>query len=130
MMRLLLIFCLGLFFSLQVSAENLRDPMKPPAFALNKFRLEKIKKAAPAVKSVPGAKKAPRWVLSSILYSTSRQHAIINNKLVRKGEKIGGARVVSLQADHVRLVAGGKVIVLRLPGIGQSIKKSLDEKKL
>ncbi len=128
-MRILLLLCVALL-STQSIADEMRDPMKPPAFALNKFRLEKLKNTAVVNKPANSEKQKKPWVLNSILISSGRQHAIINNTLVRKGEKIAGARLVSLQPDHVRLVRNGKVIVLKLPGVDYSIKKSLNEKKL
>lgn len=128
-MRLLVILCVAII-SFQLVADDLGNPMQPPAFALNKFRLEKIKSNPPVSKPLVGQKKQNPWILNSILFSSDRQHAIINNKLVRKGEKISGARLVSLKSDSVSLVSSGKVIVLKLPGVDQSIKKSLNEKKL
>lgn len=128
-MRVFLFICYCLIVA-PLMADEFHDPMKPPAVALNKFRIEKIKNTAPVANNSATAEKTAPWVLNSILFSGVRQHAIINNKLVRKGEVIGGAKLVSLQKDRVRLVARGRVIDLKLPGRGQSIKKSLDEKKL
>ena len=106
------------------------DPMQPPEFALNKLRAEKYNKANVKKPSQPGVKKEDAWVLSSILYSRDRKHAIINNKLVRKGDLIKGARVVQLQPDSVRLLAKGKTIELSLRSRYKSIKKSRDNRKL
>lgn len=126
----IVLLLLGCFYALQVAAIDFHDPMQPPAFALNKFRLEKLKNlpatGQPAVKQ----QKQDPWILNSILYSSNRQHAIINNKLVRKGEVIAGAKLISLESDSVRLISRGKVVVLKLPGASQSIKKSHNEKQL
>lgn len=116
---------LGLY---QLSYAEYYDPMQPPAVALEKYRIEKLKKtrgnARPEV-----TRKAEPWVLSSILYSEQRKHAIINNQLVKQGEMIRGAKVLRLRPDSVRLLSKGKIIDLKLrPGL-QSIKKSHDEKK-
>jgi len=111
------------------------DPMRPPAFALEKFRLEKIKnKVELNRKPVKSQKKDP-WVLNSILYSSQRKHAIINNQLVRKGEFVKGAKLVRLQPDSVRLIKKGKIIDLTIYGLSgkgnfKLIKKSLNEKKI
>ncbi len=130
-MKRLVLLCCALLISFQLIAAEFHDPMRPPAFALNKFRAEKIKKSTPVTKKpdVQEQKKEP-WVLNSILYSSNRQHAIINNKLVRQGEVIGGAKLISLKPDRVRLISRGKVVVLKLPSANRSIKKSLNEKKL
>lgn len=106
------------------------DPMHPPEYALNKLRAEKYKKANIKKTSPSGVKKEQPWVLSSILYSRDRKHAIINNKLVRKGDLIKGARVIQLQPDSVRLLAKGKTIELSLRSRYKSIKKSRDNRKL
>jgi len=128
MKSLLLLY--GLLISVQLMAAEFHDPMQPPAFALNKFRIEKIKSSPATSKTVAKEQKKDPWVLNSILYSSNRQHAIINNKLVRKGEVIGGAKLISLKSDSVRLISRGKVVILKLPSASHSIKKSLNEKKL
>ncbi len=128
-MRTIVLF-LGVFLAGQLVAAEFHDPMKPPAFALNKFRIEKNKNNPKTTIAVVKNSKKDPWVLNSILYSSNRQHAIINNKLVRKGEVIAGAKLVSLKPNSVRLISRGKVVVLKLPNANQSIKKSLNEKKL
>lgn len=119
----------ALFYSQYIMAE-FHDPMQPPAYAINKLRLEKITKTE-VTKPVLGAevKKEP-WVLNSILYSSQRKHAIINNKLVKKGDLIKGAKLVRLRPDSVRLLARGKAIDLTLEGRSKTIKKSRIKRKL
>ena len=124
-----------------VARADFIDPMKPPQFALNKLRLEKLKNS-PAVKPVTSVKKkkSQQWILNSILYSSSRQHAIVNNKLVKKGGKVDGAKVLRVTSDSVSLRFKGKIINLKLndlkargltSGSGfKMIKKSLNEKKI
>ena len=120
------------WLSLSVSAEFF-DPMRPPPLALKKFKLEKIKsqnKNKGTVSVQKNEKKPAPWVLSSILYSSQRKHAIINNKLVKQGEVIAGARLIRLKPDSVRLLAKGKVIDLSLRKSLKSIKKSSNGRKL
>ena len=130
---LILISCL-------ISTHSVRaefyDPMRPPAYALKKFRLQKIKNLPSAVKRQVKPKKAVKQLvfeLHSILYSSHRQHAIINNQLLKKGDIINGAKLVSLKPDSVRLLSKGKFIDLKIfdsqPNF-KSIKKSLNEKKI
>lgn len=122
------LFCL--LFIKQTAVADFYDPMQPPAYALNKLRLEKVKKASVLKPARTGVKKAAPWVLSSILYSKQRKHAIINNKLVKKGDVIKGARLVRLGPDSVRLLAKGKTIDLTLGSRFKSIKKSRNKRKL
>jgi len=127
-MRMILYFLVAVL-ALPVMANDFYDPMKPPSLALKKFRLEKAKSRPVSPQAVVKPKQQ-RWTLNSILISSQRQHAIINNKLVRKGDLIEGARLLSLKPDRVRLSSRGKVIELKLPGRGQSIKKPFKEKAL
>ncbi|MBL7000329.1 MAG: hypothetical protein ISR73_10745 [Gammaproteobacteria bacterium] len=88
--------------------------MQPPPYALQKYRLEKLKALPPAGNPPAKSKQEQQWVLSSILYSTQRRHAIINNQLVRQGEMVQGARLIRLTPDSARLRVKGKVIELTL----------------
>lgn len=60
------------------------------------------------------------WSLQSILSSPHRRIAIINGTRVREGERIGSAKVVSIQASHVLLNTGERTLTLRL--LPESIK--------
>jgi hypothetical protein len=113
-----------------VIAADFNDPMRPPPYALNKFRLEKLQLNKPQnqSKKIKQQKQSP-WVLSSILFSRQRQHAIINNQLVKKGETIKGAKLIRLKPGSVRLLVNGKVIDLSLRKQLKTVKKSLSEKK-
>ena len=131
-MKKYLLLLLVPWLSLSVCAEFF-DPMQPPPLALKKFKLEKIKsqnKNKGTVSVQKNEKKPAPWVLSSILYSSQRKHAIINNKLVKQGEVIAGARLIRLKPDSVRLLAKGKVIDLSLRKSLKSIKKSSNGRKL
>jgi len=128
-MKILLVSCLSLVM-LSATAADFFDPMRPPAYALSKYRAEQYKDKKPDIKSKTGQKQKPAWVLSSILYSKQRQHAIINNQLVRQGDVIKGAKLIRLKPDSVRLRAQGKTIDLSLRQKIKSLKKSPVEKKL
>ncbi len=107
------------------------DPMQPPAYALQKMKAAKAAKNPQRGK--PPVDKAARvepWVLSSILYSPGRKHAIINNQVVRKGEVIRGARLVRLQPDAVRLQLNDRYIDLSLRKGNGAIKKSSQGRKI
>ena len=108
-----------------VALAEVRDPMRPPPFALQKYKLEKLKKNPPPAPAPKSQQEEQPWVLNSILYSNERQHAVINNVLVRKGDTIRGARLVRLTPDSVRLVRKGRVIDLDLRSRYKSIRKSI-----
>jgi len=113
-MQKLLTLVILLSPGLVYSASELRDPMQPPTFALNKFRQAKLSKRPQVIKSV--VKKTPEklWVLTSIIYSSNRKIVIIDDQMLAVGDKIRGARVVSISRDEARLVRKGKVIKLSL----------------
>ncbi len=124
---------LCLLISVQIVHAEFNDPMRPPAYALNKFRLQKLKNLPPAIKKPVKQVKKVVFELNSILYSSERQHAIINNQLIKKGGMIEGAKLVRLRSDSVRLLSKGKIIDLEIYDNKmnfKTIKKSLNEKKI
>ena len=96
------------------SAEELRDPMQPPPFALQKFRQAKwAKQPRPSKPKV--VKPRPRPLqLTSILYSSERKIAIIDDQMLRVGDRIRDAKLIGLTRDTARLLRKGKVIKLSL----------------
>lgn len=111
-------------------AEELRDPMQPPAFALQKIRQARLsgKPATPAV-SVSRAKQKPLQ-LTSILFSPNRKIAIIDDQMLAVGDRIRGARLVKLTRVRARLVRKGKVINLSLDNDFAAIRKQAVESDL
>jgi len=107
-------------------AAEIKDPMRPPEYALQKFRLAKnknptktvLKKKMPEVKSMK---------LTSIIYSPTRKIAIIDNQMMSVGGTINGAKLVRIDKHSARLVRKGKVIHLRLPDDLTAVKKNLVE---
>ena len=57
-------------------------------------------------------RKSLKWQLSGILYNSTSPVAIINNERVRRGDGVGGARVVSIQKTNVTLEHNGKKMTL------------------
>ena len=100
------------------------DPMRPPPFALRQYRLEKQKKPASTAEPKPTRKTAARWVLNSILYATGRRRAIVNGRLLAVGERIGGARLVAIERDRVRLRLQDRTITLKLGTARLDLKKT------
>jgi hypothetical protein len=56
----------------------------------------------------------PELVLNGIFASEAGSYALINNRIVREGETISGAKVVRIYANKVELNAFGKEIILRV----------------
>lgn len=98
--RLLLLF-VTVFCHNTLFAEPLKDPTRPPNHRNSST-------------STSGTKAAPRWVLSSTLIAPARRMATINGKTVGVGQKIGGARVVTIDPSRVALRDGNKEIILEL----------------
>jgi MSHA biogenesis protein MshK len=101
MRRRLRIFCLvPLLLSAAAQAQTFRDPMRPPG-------------SAPAVSSV---RKATALQLEGVISGTVRV-AIVNGRLVRAGDDVGGARILEVLSDGVRYSRAGRVQTLLLPGV-------------
>ena len=99
-------------------AQELRDPMQPPPFALQKFQQAKW------------AKQKKPTQLTEIIYSKDRQIAIIDDQVLVVGDKIRDARLVKLTRESARLVRKGKVINLSLNNDLSAIKKQAVESDL
>jgi hypothetical protein len=111
-------------------AEELRDPMQPPAFALQKFRQAKLS-GKPAPSTVSASKPKPKPLqLTSILFSQNRKIAIIDDQMLAVGDRIRGAELVKLTRATARLVRKGKVINLSLGNDLTAIKKRAVESDL
>ena len=72
----------------------LEDPTRPPT-------------ATAAAYATPKKHSRPRWVLTSTLVSGQRRTAVVNDRVVARGDRINGARVVSIEPSAVRLRVGG-----------------------
>lgn len=105
-----------------VAGKSVRDPMRPPAFALQKYRQEKQKQAAAGPRK-PAPKQEPLR-LHSILFSSLRRRAIINDRLLAVGDRIDGAKLVAIERDRVRLSRQGRKIVLKLGTDRLEMKKT------
>jgi len=88
---------LCLFLSPGVVLAELLDPTRPP-------NLEKVAKV----------RKDGVYTLTAIYYSQGRKLAIINGKLVKKGDTINGGRVKEISPNVVHIQGPGKPIVLPL----------------
>jgi hypothetical protein len=111
-----------LSLSTGLRAAELIDPTRPPAYAMQKFRQAKWATLPKVASPKTVQKKETVLRLSSILISSNRKIAIIDDQMLSVGDKIGGARLISITRDSVRLVRKGKTINLSLQSIS-AIKK-------
>jgi hypothetical protein len=127
----LLLVSLGFFgVGAIASAGELRDPMQPPPFALQKYR-EAKSAANPRPNRPLVVKPEPRPLrLSSIIFSADRKVAIIDDQMLAIGDRIDGAELVGLTRSSARLVRKGKIIDLQLGTELTSIKKRAVESNL
>ena len=79
---------------------DLQDPTRPPTVdgSISYVAPNKIKR--------------PRWVLNSTLVSSQRRTAVINDRVVSIGDRINGARVMSIQPSSVTLRSNGADMTL------------------
>ena len=120
----------SLGFTALLQAQELRDPMQPPAFALQKFREAKWADQPKQPKVVKETPKLAPMQLTEIIFSKDRQVAIIDDQLLVVGDKIRDARLVKLTRDSARLVRKGKVITLSLHNDLSAISKKAVESDL
>jgi hypothetical protein len=107
-------------------AAEIKDPMRPPEYALHKFRLAKYKNSTKTVIKVKKSE-VKSMKLTSIIYSPTRKIAIIDDQMLSVGGTINGAKLVKIGKRSARLVRKGKVIHLRLPDDLTAVKKTLVE---
>ena len=121
-----MLFGIALAVGVAYSADTVRDPMQPPAFALKQFKLAKIKNRSDGrVKKTTVKKPSAKPLnLHSILIGRSRKVAIINDRMLVVGDEIDKAKVVRILDDRVELIRNGKRIKLVLDNQLLSIRKS------
>ncbi|MDX1609665.1 MAG: hypothetical protein R3225_06035 [Halofilum sp. (in: g-proteobacteria)] len=82
-------------------SEQRRDPLRPPG----------------EVKAEPVARfNASAWKLTSTLVADGRRVAIINDRAVQAGDRVGGARVLAIDSGRVRLDYRGRKFTITRPG--------------
>jgi hypothetical protein len=111
-------------------AAELRDPMQPPAFALQKFRQARLSAKPAATTSSEVKPKQKPLLLTSILISQQRKIAIIDDQMLAVGDRIRGAKLVRLTRDSAHLVRKGKEINLTLNNQLTAIRKTAVESDL
>jgi MSHA biogenesis protein MshK len=99
-----LIGCALLVVAAIATAEELpvRDPMRPFAVA--------AVAGGGATPAAPG----PRFVLTAVVLAPERRVAVVNGEPRLLGDTVGGAKIVAIEADAVRLQEGDKELVIAL----------------
>jgi hypothetical protein len=118
-----------------LDSTSISNPMRPPKLALQKYQQAKNKNKPKAVtvnKEVmkPKVVKSKPLKLTSILYSSTRKVAIIDEKLLNVGDHINGARLVRIEKNNVHLIRNGKKINLPLSNQSTNIQKTIVQKTI
>jgi hypothetical protein len=89
-------------------------PLGPPApgAASGQPGANGLTPPAPRQSASPAASAAPEWVLQAITQRDGRPVALINDRLVREGDSLNGARVVRIGESEVELDVAGRRLVL------------------
>jgi len=97
----LLIISIIALFTVIPSQADWEDPTRPPTTT--------VVFSTPPVKT-----QRPQWVLTSTLVSAQRNTAVINDTVVSRGDRINGAKIMSIQPSVVRLHINGQDITLMM----------------
>ncbi len=88
------LLAVGLVVAGSAAGEELPDPMRPPQVGVS---------SATVPVSAPS-----HWQLHMTRISPGQRLAVLNGRLVRPGDEVSGARVVSVGPNAVELRKGGK----------------------
>lgn len=107
-LRAILFAIVALFLPFPVVAEapELRDPLEPPGQLRSTTTTPSFNARA--------------WRLASTLVADGRRVAIINDRTVRVGDRVGGARVLAIESGSVKLDYRGHRFTISRPGTGVS----------
>ena len=95
-----------LTMSAKAAADRLVDPTRPPQ--------------APS----PGSEPQYEGVrVEAVLRSAERDLAIVNGKIVRAGDHVGGVQIEAILVDGIRYVRDGQVHVARLQPASMPVRR-------
>jgi hypothetical protein len=109
----------------QAKDVSVNNPMRPPAVAIQKYQQAKNLNKPKVATGQGKWKKTKTLELTSILYSATRKIAIIDDKMLTVGDKIYGAKLVSIKKNSARLISNGKTINLRISSKSTNIRKTV-----
>jgi MSHA biogenesis protein MshK len=94
-----------LTMSATAAAERLVDPTRPP-------QAQDV--SGPSYESVR---------VEAVLRSAERHLAIVNGKIVRAGDRVGGVQIEAILVDGIRYVRDGKVHIARLQPASIAVRR-------
>ena len=92
--------------SAKAAADRLADPTRPPQTSEASSR--------PAQESVR---------VEAVLRSKERELAIVNGKIVRAGDRVGGVLIEEILVDGIRYVRDGQLHVARLQPASMPVRR-------
>lgn len=105
----------SIFFGLFTPKSSSKEPLlaKNPSVA-GKYPATNISPPLPKEAPILETQKHPAspWVLNGIFFSDNQGYALINNRILKEGDVIEGAKVVRVTLEGVELESEGKVVEL------------------
>jgi len=109
----------GILVAMPAFAADLKDPTRPP------FYRPDTTSTQPTEDQLQMESNADSWVLNSTLISKTQRLAMINGRLLSKGDKVGNMTVVDIKSDKAMLRVNSENIVVTL--LRNNIKTIIDD---
>ncbi|OGX19133.1 MAG: hypothetical protein A3K83_01195 [Omnitrophica WOR_2 bacterium RBG_13_44_8b] len=87
--------------NIEYDAQDFRDPFSEPA-------PDEKKSVEIAEKSAPVIEKLPDLAIQGLIWGGEISQAIVNNKVVKEGDSIEGAKVISIRKHGITVLFKGK----------------------
>ena len=94
------VYIFFVLISMSGYAFSMNDPMQPPEYSVSSGVIEEMMDS--------------ELNLQMILVSPARKFAVLNNKTVKEGGVVSGAKIISIENERVVVKRKGKVFDLRL----------------
>ncbi len=94
------VYIFFVLISMSGYAFSMNDPMQPPEYSVSSGAIEEMMDS--------------ELNLQMILVSPARKFAVLNNKTVKEGGVVSGAKIISIENERVVVKRKGKVFDLRL----------------
>lgn len=113
-MAILGILLASLIFLFFTKPKRIIPPPSPISLVSPKNTLEIKKEEIKPIEEKELIQKIPSFSLSGILYSDTEKWVMINNRILKEGDTIQGAKVIRISEDGAELDLEGEKIFLRL----------------
>ncbi len=108
-----LLACVGLFIANAFSVFSFPKPsLNKTQAAVKPEPIIQPPARTSALEVIPQELKPPSFNLTGVFFSKDESYALINNQIVKKGDKIDGATVMEITVDEVVLESKGSTIKL------------------